>query len=167
MTGPGYGLNTGLQLQGGQGVQGTGGGQQGWQQGCGEEQLKKHGPDPHGRMAGQVGLKSVEHITNYIVNYTIDVYVLNINRINTTKIFLKFTFKFYVDFFKVKNAIKCQCFLLWFRFLISGILERGLISRVTLLNYIRLLKRRKELSLIKLMLISTLTFILTSTCKII
>lgn len=29
MTGAGHGLNTGLQLQGGQGVQGTGGGQQG------------------------------------------------------------------------------------------------------------------------------------------
>lgn len=55
-------------------------------------------------MAGQVGLKSVEHITNYIVNYTIDVCVLNINWINTTKIFLKFTFKFYVDFFKVKKS---------------------------------------------------------------
>lgn len=75
MTGSGHGLNTGLQIQGGQGVQGTGGGQQGWQQGCGEEQLKKHGPEPHGRMVGQVGLKSVEHITNYIVNYTIDVYM--------------------------------------------------------------------------------------------
>lgn len=53
--GAGHCRNIGLQLQGGHGVQGTGGGQHGWQHGSGRGQEKVQGSVPQGKIAGHVG----------------------------------------------------------------------------------------------------------------
>ncbi|CAD0194738.1 unnamed protein product [Chrysodeixis includens] len=54
ITGAGHCLNTGRQLHGGHGVQGTGGGQHGWQHGHGGGHEYLQGPVPHGKIAGQL-----------------------------------------------------------------------------------------------------------------
>lgn len=66
MTGAGHGLKYALQLHGGHGVHGVGGGQHGWQHGGGQGQEYLHGPVPQGRIAGHVGQKHVEHITLFM-----------------------------------------------------------------------------------------------------
>lgn len=62
MTGAGHGLYTGLQIHGGQGVHGDGDGQQAWQHSGGKGHENVHARVPHGKIAGHVGQKHIEHI---------------------------------------------------------------------------------------------------------